>query len=510
MLKDTIQRIFDRLIPVQKQTVYRDRHDPSAIAHTLNVDRIHNILREAEGGNTSQLFALYRDLILSDNHAQGEFAKRKLAVLGDTLNIQPVDENDAADVQAADAIRKMISDCDCWQKALVHLLDASLYPVSILEKVFRPVSRGGLRYELDDLVPVNYQLLDYREWDLRIFASDPQSGQRLPVSNAPDPSGYIIHRGHLLTSPDNWGGPMRSILFWWLFGTMDREWWGRFLERFGAPFIVGKYDQTDDASRSVLERAFSSATRLFGVVISKQTEIELQQAATSQTGEAFERFHSICQREKSKLILGQTLSAEAQSTGLGSGVSNTQESVRQDIRQYDSLTLGHTLRTGLFRQYLSINGLPGRAPNCSWGSETYENAESISKVLLALTQAGYDLTDESLAIVSARLGWTVTRRTLAGAATAPFGVLPMSAQPVIARRNRLEDANTQIAREGAATLALSFRGSLAPVRALILQSSSPEDLEARIRTFYADWSPARVTPLIEEALVAYSANGSSN
>jgi hypothetical protein len=72
-----------------------------------------------------------------------------------------------------------------------------------------------------------------------------------------------------------------------------------------------------------------------------------------------------------------------------------------------------------------------------------------------------------------------------------------------------EAANDAIAREGAATLALAFRGSLAPVRRLVLESSSAVDLEQRIRAFYADWSPERVAPLIEEALSAFAANGAA-
>ena len=111
---------------------------------------------------------------------------------------------------------------------------------------------------------------------------------------------------------------MRSLVFWWFFGAMDRESWARFIDRYGSP--LGKYDQADDESRTVLERAFNQATKLFGVVISKETEVELMQASAAPTGEAFEKFHDIACREKSKLIVGQTGSQNTKSTGLGSGV----------------------------------------------------------------------------------------------------------------------------------------------------------------------------------------------
>jgi len=70
-------------------------------------------------------------------------------------------------------------------------------------------------------------------------------------------------------------------------------------------------------------------------------------------------------------------------------------------------------------------------------------------------------------------------------------------------------ANDSIAEETSASLARSFRGSLAPIRRIILESDSSQECERRIREFYADWSPARVAPLIEEALIAHAANGST-
>ena len=67
----------------------------------------------------------------------------------------------------------------------------------------------------------------------------------------------------------------------------------------------------------------------------------------------------------------------------------------------------------------------------------------------------------------------------------------------------------RIARAGSAELARAFRGSLAPVRRLIAESTSASDLEHKLHLFYADFDPSRIQPLIEEALTAYAANGTS-
>lgn len=53
------------------------------------------------------------------------------------------------------------------------------------------------------------------------------------------------------------------------------------------------------------------------------------------------------------------MSAEAQSTDIGQGASPQHEPVRQDIRKFDAVMLGMTLKDQLADQFLRINGLRG-------------------------------------------------------------------------------------------------------------------------------------------------------
>jgi len=388
-------------------TVINSRYEPSAIAVGMTVDRVHSILRMAENGDTRDLFCLYRDIMLADSHIQGEFHKRKLAVLGDAMSFMPSDDKSQPDKNAAIAVELMVKNCSSWLTGCSHLLDGSLWPVAVIEKVYAPSATG---FMLSDLIPVPHHLQDYASGRLRIFDTNAEGVIQMSSHEA-DPTRYIVHRGHLLTASDNWGGPMRSILFWWLLSAMDREWWGRFLDRFGSPFPVGKYDRGDDQSRSVLERAFSLAVRVGGLVVTKETQVDLMQAAAGQTGEAYEKFLTICQREKSKLIIGQTLSAEAQPTGLGSGTSNMQEGVRQDIRKFDATMLTHTLRHQLFKQFLQANGESGNPPNLIFGSDTSDEVKSTIATLQGIATAGLEPADEAIPVLSARLGVQLRRRS---------------------------------------------------------------------------------------------------
>lgn len=471
--------------------------EPPAVAPFLDVDRVARIFAMAEGGATEELFTLYRDMMVSDSHAQSEWGKRKLAVIGKPASVIPFDEKDAADVAAAEFVRQQVETCGNWLFANGHLLDATLYPVAVCEKVFEPTDAG---FRLREMAPVPHRLLDFSQGSLRIRMVDAR-GYVTSETAAPDPARYVVHRGHLLSAPDHFGGPMRSIVLWWLLGMMDRGWWARFLDRFGAPFLVGKYDQADDASRRILERAFDLATKIGGLVVSRETEVEIKQAIAGDTGGGYEKFLTLCQREKSKLIIGQTLSAEAQSTGLGSGVASAHEAVRDDIREFDAMMLSGTLRMQVFTHLLEINRLPGRPPTIMFGGESSKDAGLTGALLQSLAQAGLRIADDGLPVLSKKLGFPVERAPAAPAAALPF-VVPMAAGHGAAAPD-LDAA----ASAGAADLAAAFRGDLAPVAQIIRESRTARECEERLRTFTAGWSPRRSAAVLEEALTAYAANG---
>jgi phage gp29-like protein len=478
-------------------TVFDSRNEPGNLARGMSVDSVHSAIIAAEQGYVRDLFALYRDLLISDSHSQEELGKRKLAILAQSPSVAPYkvgDDPTPEDDANATFIRENIDKTSAMFAAYNHLLDSVLWPVAVVEKTFRV--EGG-RFRLASLTPVPHYLLDFSSGRLRITDIGPD-GRLLTTSHEADPARYIVHRVHLLTTADNYGGPMRSILFWWLLSAQSREWWARFLDRFGGPFLLGKYDSGDDTSRTLMERAFKLSTRLGGLVVTRETEVEIMQAATAATGEAYERFINLCNDEKSKLIVGQTLSSAAKSTGMGSGVANLQAGVRDDIRAFDATSLGMTLRDQLFAQLLEINLMPGNAPVISFGQElSRDSVQASGAILQALFAAGLQVGDEGIASLSKQLGITLERRVTGSLPTLTALSVP---PPQI-------DAINDVARAASAPLAQAFRGAFAPVRQIILSSRSADECSARIASYYADYPVARLTVLIEQALSAYAANG---
>jgi len=385
-------------------------------------------------------------------------------------------------------------------------MDSFLWPVSLVEKTFRPSTVAGLRYELADLTPVPYTLLTYVNGRRQLRGTDPVTGYPNSECFDPEPERYVAHVGHILTAvPENWGGPMRSLIFWWLLSSMGKDWWGRFLDRYGTPFIVGRYDQADDASRSILQRAFSYCTKLGGLVVSKETDIEIKQAAASDSGEAYKTFIELCNREISKLILGETLSSDAQATGMGSGVSKEQGSKRAEKRSGDARRLGATLREQLFKQYLQINGIPGRAPILVWGSVSAEEMAAMADVLDALNGAGLEVADDAIPVISERFGLSVQRRAAAPAGPGFDNPTPFSAPGL--KKKAAADSVDLIAEASAVELAKAFPGELAPLRGIILHADSPEEAMRGVLAFCARFEPGKSARVMEDAMLAMTANG---
>jgi phage gp29-like protein len=477
----------------QRTRVDNSREQPS-MASEIDANVLYNAITMAEQqGRTRELFSLYRDMLVSDGHAQSEFAKRKLAVINEPFIVLPFDKKNAQDIQTAQAIESAMEDVEDVVRAWSHLLDSSLYPVSVVEKVFSVNASGQFR--LDRLVPVPHTLLDFQSGGLKIRDGlDPENIAKATIA---DPDHYIIHRGNLMSLPDQWGGPMRSVLFWWLLSTCNRGWWSRFLEKYGAPFIVGKYDPNDDASKTILDRAFRSCCRLGGLVVTKDTEIDLMQAASKDTGDAFGAFHDVCNREKSKIVIGQTLSAEASALGLGgTGAATTQETVRADIRRFDALALSTSIRKNLFTQICRINRLPGRVPKAQFGTlQNQAQADTMATILQKFKAAGIEVDDSGFSDLSDMTGTPLRRAIYSGPIT-PFSATTIQTSTI-----------DSVSQHGATDLARAFRGSHAEIARIVRESKTQSECRSRLESFCASLRPGEAAKLIEAGLVSYAANG---
>lgn len=510
-LKSELASLLANLIPTKTRVIIRGNQQPAATAQAMDVDLLHSYLRQAEAGTTYPLFGLYRDILAGHAHTQGEFGKRKLAVLGEAMTLTSHDPKDAVSVDLAAAVQAHLLDHPRWISFLSHCLDACVYPVALTARSYRISGRPGWRYELADLVPVPHIHLAWPEGRFSIRDTD-DDGNFLGSFSEPSSRTHIVHRAEILTSvPDWWGGSMRAVVFWWLFATMDRDWWARFLDRYGAPFLVGKYPEADDGARWSLQDAFSAATKLFGIVVSDQTQIELKAADASGSGDAFEKFHSTANREISKLIIGQTSSAEIQTSGLGDSQGAAQAGVRDDIRKFDAYVLAQTVKTQILAPLWRINGWTTPLPTVSFGAITEEEAALTGEFLASLTTAGIRLTPDGLEKLSAKLGYgfefipALPPASRAVLSADPFHLIPAVARRA-ARSRQARRAVDELVASASPPLARLMRDRTLEIAAALEASDSPEAAAAAVAALAADYDPGTASELVAAVLASAAGN----
>lgn len=409
---------------------------PQYLRNLNDVQRIQNALRSAERGDTWILFTLFRDMYASNSHLQAEWGKRKCVITGQPESLIPYSD-DKDDKVACEVIEQMIDGCRNWFDGLNHLLDATLYPLAAAEKIFEPVGlaesgsfKHTLRLKLKEIAPIDPTLLCFKlpyvpgytakdnpagkfnpdDWEawLRFYATN-QLGMPVYSMNgiyAPDPNHHIVHRGNMLSPmiPPNFGGHMRAIMFWDLLATQDRDWWGLLMAKYGMPIPVAHVNTQQIDTVAYMQQALALCTQLGGLIVDTKAVVEWANVAATDSSNAHKIFMSHCNDEISKIVIGQTMSANPKNTGMGSGVAAQAEEVREDIRAQDTMKLSDTLEKQLFRQMLDVNGYKGHVPFIRWGGMREGALATFTKSLGQAKQAGLRPTKVGLKTINERAG----------------------------------------------------------------------------------------------------------
>lgn len=438
--------------------------EPPNISATAATDvvKLQGFIRQAERGDTYNLFTYYRDSVLGNSHIQSEAAKRKMVVVGQPFSLQPFSKESADDKKARDVISAMIECCENWDQGLMAISDAHLWPVAINEKIFSEqmyeypmLQKLGCRLALKRFEPVNPALISYRvaymgagasmagpnwvvpqnytplpssniseedaqvwnpdDWnaDIRIYATYPNGIIDFSPSDyyKLDPMRHLVFRESSLAGiRDNMGGPWRSLVFWNFLWQQARDWFARDMQRFGAPFTVIYANMTQSDTAQALQQQLNLASQVKGLVLPIGAKAELEQTNTAGMAEGFKMFIDLCADECSKVICGQVSSAgQRKSSGGDKGSEKLQSDVRDDLAQYDKQMLNTVLRQQLFQPFLRLNGFSGQAPRIVFGGHDPAGLQMKTQAIGTLFGAGMEPTDEGMETLSQEIGVDLQR-----------------------------------------------------------------------------------------------------
>lgn len=345
-------------------------------ADGMTPQRLGGLLRSAEAGDARAYLELAEQMEEKDLHYLGVLGQRKRGVAQLEISVEAA--GDDADAQAdADLIRDWLNR-DTLEDELFDLFDAIGKGFSLVEMIWETSERQWWPGRLQWVDPrwVEFDRIDGRT--PKLIGAD---GLAAPL----EPFKYIYTEIKAKSGLPIRGGLARPVSWAWMFKNYGVKDWVAFAETYGMPLRLGKYDGTATAEdRKILLRAVRELGSDAAGIIPKTMSVDFITAAGNADGAVFERQADWFDRQISKAVLGQTMTTDAQSAGLGSNQSKVQDGVRADIERADAKAGAAALNIGLVRPMIDLNrGRPkgGRYPRILIGRAEAWDASKMMPVV---------------------------------------------------------------------------------------------------------------------------------
>jgi len=351
----------------------------ASAADNLTPARLADILHQARRGNGTAYLTLAEEMEERDPHYASVLGTRRLACAGLPVRVEAASD-DKADIERADAVRELIN-APAFDELRFDLLDALGKGYSVCEIEW---DRSGKTW-----TPARYL-----HRDARFFQFDKITGRDLRLRDDSNPDGlilpaykFIVHTPRLRT-----GLPIRGgLAFLCAVSYTCKAWtwrdWMSFADVFGMPLRVGKYGP--GASKEDVQKLIAAVSNLAsdaGAVIPDSMRIEFEKAVnTAGAGEFFEKLANWWDKQISKAVLGQTMTAD---DGASLSQAKVHDDVRKDLLQADAKALAGTLNRDVIRPWVDLNYGPGNYPQLVIAVEEPEDTKALVEALAALVPLG--------------------------------------------------------------------------------------------------------------------------
>lgn len=238
-------------------------------------------LRSADSGRVKQLYDLFDDLMV-DGVLSDAVQRRIDAVTNSELKFI----NNAG--EEVDDMSRLI-DSMAWEALLVEIMRCKFYGRSGAELMFN--TEGTL-----ETTPIPAKHISLKNKCILINDSDDTG---IPYEEADN---------ILILGKERDFGLLLKTAPYAIYKRGGFGDWSQWVELFGQPQRIGKYNTFDPESRKLLEDAFEHAGGAPYVVIPKEAEVEMHDTSSS-NGSSFNEFRQACNEEILITVSGQTLTA---------------------------------------------------------------------------------------------------------------------------------------------------------------------------------------------------------
>ena len=307
------------------------------------------------------IYELYDEMEDKDAHLFSVLQTRKNGVLAQERKISAASDN-STDLKIARFVEDTINAIPNIDLVLYNLLDAIAKGFSIAEVMWRldpdgkvriarilsrPQSRflfdtGGALRLLDPLSPLSRSSARAARGDMW--------GSRMPERK------FLVFSFNALNG-NSYGKPLCAKAYWYYwFKKNNLKFWVIFNEKFGSPTVVGKYRPgTSKEERDTLLDVIESFQNDTGVTIPENMTIELLEAKRSGTINTYRDLADWCNDEISKIVLGETLTANEGRRSGSYALGKIHENVRNEYIESDAKALMNVINGQLVKWLVEFN-----------------------------------------------------------------------------------------------------------------------------------------------------------
>lgn len=350
----------------------------------ITPQRLARIFERAETGDIVEQCDLFADMEERDGHICAEIGKRKRALLGLKWEIEPPKNATAQEKTLAQNVADIFESIADFEDVILSLADGIGYGFACLELEWQLIKNVWQPVELKARPHRWFQLSMFDRNDIKLRDGSSDGAQLWQA-------GWLVHKHKAKTGDVASMGLHRALAFPFLFKNYALNDYAEFLEIYGLPLVLGKYDvgESKEAQAKLL-RAVSEIGHHARGIIPKSQGIEFLEAATKGTGEPFKTMIEWCENTVSKVILGGTLTSQSTGGTSTNALGNVHNEVRHDILKSDAMQIASSL-TRLCGLICEVNGWQGRVPKFVFDLNAAEDFALFADAMPKLAAAGLEV-----------------------------------------------------------------------------------------------------------------------
>ncbi|WP_434777682.1 DUF935 domain-containing protein [Neisseria sp. Ec49-e6-T10] len=312
----------------------------------LTPAKLHQILEDAEQGDITAQHELFADMEEKDGHIFAEMSKRKRALTKCDWRICPPKNPTAQEKALADEVNEWLNGLSDFEEVMFDVLDAVGHGFSALEIQWAREENIWLPKQFNHRPQSWFMINDAQE--IRLKSNSPEGEALWPF-------GWFIHTHKARSGQIARAGLHRTLAWPYLFKNFSVKDLAEFLEVYGLPTRIGRYPvNATEKERLALFNAITSIGHNAGGIIPDSMAIEFQAAAAG-SHDPFEAMTKWCEKTASKVIVGSTLTSEADGKTSTNALGMIHNEVRHDILESDAKQLAGSITRHLIAPLVQLN-----------------------------------------------------------------------------------------------------------------------------------------------------------